>query len=177
MKWWFKIIMALVAVLILYVSFVMASLDKVVNDEMFDRLRKIEVNYVNFKGEEHCYKLPESNILPNNLLYPIKELRDNLWVYFSKDTINKIRVLLLIRDKKIEEVLLLQNNGADEKIIKKQIKKIEEMSDRLNNEFGILDKRRPEGVEVQKQIETAGEFYNFIYKKILNKEKIGKCYE
>lgn len=177
MKWWVKIIMALVALVILYTSFVMASLDKVVNDEMFDRLRKIQINYINFKNEERCYKLPESNILPNSLWYPIKELRDNLWVYFSKDTINKIRVLLLIRDKRIEEVLLLQESDTDEKIIKKQIKKIEEMSDRLNNEFGALDKRRPEGVEVQKQIETAGEFYEFIYQKILNKEKTGKCYE
>lgn len=169
--------MALVAIMILYVSFVMASLDKVVDDETFDRLRKIEVSYVNFKGEEQYYKLPESNILPNNLLYPIKELRDNLWVYFSKDTINKIRVLLLIRDKKIEEVLLLQESGVDENIIKKQINKIDEMSDRLNNEFEVLDKRRPEGIAVQKQMETAGEFYEFMYQKILNKEKAEKCYE
>jgi len=169
--------MAVVAFGILYASFVMASLDRVIDDETFDRLRKIEISYVNSKGEKQCYKLPESNVLPNNFFYPIKELRDNLWVYLSKDSINKLKVLLLIRDKKVEEILLLQRNGSDKKIIDRQIKKIEEMSDRLNTEFGILDKKRPEGKEVQKRIETANEFYKFIYKKFLDEEKIENCHE
>ena len=169
--------MAVVAFGILYTSFVMASLDRVIDDETFDRLRKIEINFVNPKGENQCYKLPESNVLPNNFFYPIKELRDNLWVSLSKDSINKLKVLLLIRDKKIEEVLLLQENKSDKSVIERQVKKIEEMSDKLNSEFGLLDKKRPEGKEVQKRMETAEGFYKFIYKKILDEVKIEKCYE
>lgn len=177
MKWWVKIIIAVMAMVILYVSFVMASLDRVIDDETFDRLRKIQISYTNAKNENQCYKLPESNVLPNNFFYPIKELRDSLWIYFSKNDINKLKILLLIRDKKIEEILLLQESKSDKKVIEKQIEKIEKMSDKLDNEFVILDKRRPESSEVQKRIGIANEFYKFIYEKFLNKEKIEKCYE
>lgn len=177
MKWWFKIAMALMALGILFTSFVMASLDRVIDDETFDRLRKINISYVNPKGEEHCYKLPESNVLPNNLFYPIKEMRDNLWVSLSKNDISKLKVLLLIRDKKIQEVLLLKANKSSNEVLQKQIKKVEEMSVKLDNEFNLLDKGKPEGKEVQKRVEVASEFYKFIYKKFLDEEKIEKCYE
>lgn len=177
MKWWFKIVMALVALVILYTSFAMASLDRVIDDETFGRLRKIDINFINSKGEEYCYKLPESNVLPNNIFYPIKEIRDGLWVSLSKDEISRLRVLLLIRDKKIEEILLLQKNGANQNIIKRQIEKIKKISDRLAYEYEILDKKRSESKELQRQVEIANEFYNFIYEKILDKEKIKECYE
>ena len=85
-------------------------------------------------------------------------MRDGLWVNLSKDGISKLRVLLLIRDKKIEEILLLQKNGANENIIKRQIEKIKKISDRLAHEYEILDKKRPESKELQRQVEIANEF-------------------
>ena len=169
--------MALAAGVILYVSFVMASLDRVIDDERFDRLRKVEISYVNSRGENWCYKLPESQILPSNIFYSVKELRDNLWIYFSRDEVNKMRVQLLMRDKKIEEVLLLKENGIDEKLINKQLEKISQLSEKLVNDFNRLDQNKPENKEIQKRMEIANEFYNFVYKKLENNEKIEKCYE
>jgi hypothetical protein len=177
MKWWFKIMMALAAVVILYISFVMASLDRVVDDEKFDRLRKIEIAYINPKGENQCYKLPESRILPNNLFYPIKEMRDNLWIYFSRDKINELRIQLLIRDKKIEEVLLLRENKGSKKIIDKQIEKIKQISNKLTNDLNNLNREKLENKEIQIKGEIANDFYEFIYKEVFNGKEIEKCHE
>jgi hypothetical protein len=177
MKWWFKITMLLMAMVILYVSFVLASLGRVVDDEKFDRLRKIQIAYINFRGEENCYKLPESGVLPTNIFYPIKELRDNLWIYFSRDKIDKLRIVLLIKDKKIEEVLLLQNNGSSEKIINRQMKKIQEVSNRLVVDLEKLNDNKLEDKEIRRRVEIADEFYKFFIEKLYKKEKIKKCYE
>ena len=177
MKWWFRIIIALAAIVILYISFVMASLDRVIDDEKFDRLRKIEISYVNSRGEDQCYKLPESRILPNNIFYPIKEMRDNLWIYFSRDRIDELRIQLLIRDKKIEEVLLLRKNGGNKKIIDKQVEKIKQMSNKLTNDLNNLNRGKPENKEIQIKGEIANEFYEFIDKEIFNGKEVEKCHE
>ena len=169
--------MALAAMVILYVSFVMASLDRVIDDEKFDRLRKIEIAYINSKGENQCYKLPESRVLPNNLFYPIKEMRDNLWVYFSRDKINELRIQLLIRDKKIEEVLLLRENKGSKKIIDKQIEKIRQLSNKLTNDLNNLNRGKLENKEIQAKGKMANKFYEFIDKEIFNGKEIEKCHE
>ena len=177
MKWWFKLIMFLAAIGILYISFVMASLNRVIDDEKFGRLRKIEIAYVNSKGEENCYKLPESRVLPNNIFYPIKEIRDNLWIYFSRDKVDKLRIQLLIRDKKIEEVLLLKENKGSKKTIDKQIEKIRNTSDKLTNDLNNLNRGKIENKEIQIRGEVASEFYEFIDKEVFNGKEIKKCHE
>ena len=168
--------MLLLAVGVLYISFVMASLSRVADDEKFDRLRKIQIAYINPKGEENCYKLPESNLLPNNVFYPLKELRDNLWIYFSRDKIDRLRILLLIRDKKIEEILLLKESGINEKIVERQINKVNELAKELNASLMRLN-NTTETKELQRRMETADDFYKFISKKFFNMERVEKCYE
>ena len=172
MKWWFKLAMFLGAIVILYVSFVMASLNRVVDDEKFDRLRKIEMTYINSRGEENCYKLPESRVLPNNIFYPAKELRDNLWIYFSRNKVDQLRILLLVRDKKIEEVLVMIENSSNKKLIDKQIIKIKEISDELDLKLREIDDK-----ELVQRVRIADGFYRFIYEKLINGETIRKCYE
>lgn len=168
--------MAVVAVGILYISFVMASLDRVIDDEKFDRLRKIEIAYVNSDGQNECYKLPESQVLPNSIFYPIKSLRDDLWIYFCRDEISKLRLQLLMRDKKITEVLLLEEKGHAEKAIG-QLEKIKQLSDGLISGSNGVDTGRPEFREIKKRIEISNEFYEFISKKLSNNERIERCYE
>ena len=177
MKWWFKLAMLLAAMGILYISFVMASLNRVIDDEKFDRLRKIEIAYINSKGENSCYKLPESRLLLSNVFYPIKELRDNLWIYFSRDKIDKLRVLLLVRDKKIGELLSLKAKAVNEKTINRQIKKIKEMSEKLNANLKDIDNNRIEDRELQRRGEMSNEFYEFILEKFYSGERIKRCYE
>lgn len=47
------------------------------------------------------YNLPYPGILPDNPLYPIKNLRDGLLIFFSRDKIKKTELYLLLSDKKI----------------------------------------------------------------------------
>lgn len=155
----------------------MASLDRVADDEKFDKLRKIPISYMNFRGEKVCYKLPESGVLPNSIFYPIKNLRDNLWIYFSRNKMDKLRIMLLIRDKKIEEILLLNEQKVDKKIIEKQVKEIDNLADDFNVTLKDFDRNKPENKEIQRQLDSAKEFYSFIYKKLYNSEEIQGCHE
>ncbi|NCC70919.1 hypothetical protein EOM09_05025 [bacterium] len=177
MKWWFKTIMLLVAIGILYISFVMASLSRVLEDEKSNKLRKIQIAYINNKGERLCYKLPESKVLPNSIFYPIKSLRDSLWISFSRDKTDKLRILLLVRDKKIEEFLLLSKNEFNEKVISKQMSKIEGISDELNVNFEEVGNIRMENSEIRQRIEISNEFYKFFTEKFNNGEELRNCYE
>lgn len=177
MRWWLKVIMVLAAIGILFVSFIRAGLEKVNEDERFDRLRKISIAYVDSRGENRCYRLPESGLLPNNILYPIKEFRDNLWIYLNRDRVDKLRITLLINDKRLEEVLLLKGRGRDQIKIEKQLKKIKEKMKDLENDSRRIIDNKPEIREIKRKIDTASEFYGFIYQKIYQNDIIENCYE
>lgn len=47
------------------------------------------------------YTMPYAGIGPDNLLYPLKEMRDSLWIFFTRDHNKKAELLLLMSDKKI----------------------------------------------------------------------------
>ena len=56
----------------------------------------ISTNY----GKEDSYELPHPGIAPDNPLYPVKELRDELLIFFSQDNITRAQYNLLLSDKK-----------------------------------------------------------------------------
>lgn len=58
----------------------------------------IPTNY----GKEESYELPHPGIAPDNVLYPIKEIRDTLLIFFSQDNITRAQYNLLLSDKKIK---------------------------------------------------------------------------
>lgn len=58
------------------------------------------------------YTLPYAGIGPDNPLYPLKEMRDSLWVFFTRDHNKKAELLLLMSDKKI---VMAQNLARMEK--------------------------------------------------------------
>lgn len=177
MRWWLKVIMVLAAIGILFVSFVRAGLNRVVEDERFDRLRKIPISYVDSRGEDRCYRLPESGLLPNNILYAIKEFRDNLWIYLTRDKIDKLRIRLLINDKRIGEILLLKENGASKFLINNQLGKTKKMMEKVNIESRQLVDNKPEIKEIKMRVELANDFYGFIYKNFYDDDIIENCYE
>lgn len=177
MKWWLKIIMVFLAMGILYISFVRASLEKVINDERFDSLRKISVSYVTPKGENKCYRLPESGVLPDNIFYSIKEFRDNLWIYLTRDKADKIMLMVLINDKRLEEVLSLEKDGVKNEIIRNQLDKTKIMLDKINLMRKDLSESKSENDILNLKIETVNDFYHFVYEKFYQGGIIDKCYE
>jgi len=121
---WQRIIRVLFLILggvILYISIARGSLDLMIKDEKENELRKVPIvsEFVDESGNsiKMNYKLPETRTLPSSPFYFLKEIRDYLWVSFTKNQLDKCRVLLLIADKKMEEVMLMNQQGLEKQII------------------------------------------------------------
>lgn len=63
-----------------------------------------KTNYVlaqiEIKGEAVEYELPFAGVLPDSPLYYLKTVRDNFWLFFTRDNMKKAEVLILFSDKK-----------------------------------------------------------------------------
>ena len=52
-------------------------------------------------GEEVDYFLPYPGILPDHLLYPLKMVRDRIWLFLTTDPLKKAELYLLFADKRL----------------------------------------------------------------------------
>lgn len=66
---------------------------------------------VEIKAKEIEYTLAYPGILPDNPLYSLKELRNGMWVFFTRDNLKKAELLLLFSDKKANAALFLSQKG------------------------------------------------------------------
>lgn len=66
---------------------------------------------VEIKAKDIEYTLAYPGILPDNPLYALKELRNGMWVFFTRDNLKKAELLLLFSDKKANAALLLSQKG------------------------------------------------------------------
>jgi len=57
------------------------------------------------------YSLAYPGILPDHFLYPLKMIRDRIWLFFTVDPLRKIDVLLLFADKRIGAAKALTEEG------------------------------------------------------------------
>lgn len=138
---WFKLGVLLMAMSILYISLARASLERSIEDERLDNLRKVPIRF-----EEKTYRLPETRTLPDSPFYFFKQTRDELWVELTTDPTDKFRVVMLIADKRMEEALTLEKKNMNSPLVKKTIddavKKLEmavEIVDKYN--FNEIEKR------------------------------------
>ena len=97
--------------IILYISIARGSLDLMIKDEKENELRKVLIN------SEISYKLPETRTLPSNPFYSLKKIRDYLWISFTKNQLDKCRVLMLVADKKMSEVILMNQQNIEKQLI------------------------------------------------------------
>ncbi len=165
MKWWWKIGIILLSIIIIYISFIRAGLDRLKENRNFDTLRNLPITFQtkNRAGEfeSHCYKLPETNTLPDSPWYFIKNIRDEFWINFSKDPLEKANILLLLADKKIEEAIELDKKGKQNlanEIAKDSIVKLEKSKK-------IIKSLNQEDIEVKKmnnKIEEAKRAYKYL---------------
>ena len=108
MKRFLIILVTLVgAVGILFVSVSRATLEIMIKDEREGRLR-IEPVIIQDKT---IYKLPQTNMLPDNMFYGLKEARDWLWYKFSFGGEKEIKTILILADKRIAEARALAKTG------------------------------------------------------------------
>lgn len=179
MKLWMKILMLVTAFGILYISFTRAGLDKVTNDEKYDRLRKISVSYIQVSsGQEVCYRLPESRTLPNNSWYFLKKIRDDFWIQFSKNPLDKVRIVALMADKKVyESILMYENKNIDTSFWKKNMVEAKLRIDLARSLLNQVSRKDSEIDDLTRKINESDDFWNYIQKEMELSNKIGKCYE
>ena len=143
MKNWIKILFIFLSFGVLYISFVRADLEKVIKDEKEGNLRKVPISL----DENSCYKLPETRTLPNSLLYPLKEIRNELWIKFSSKPLDKVIITLLIADKKMGEAIVLNQKGENKELV---IKTSQEAVKKLKSAKDLLSEMESGDIEVQK---------------------------
>lgn len=104
----------ILGILILIVSLTRTSLIGILKDEKENKLRTEPVEFLvqNKDGilEKSSYKLPQTNLLPDDFFYFLKEIRESLWIKLSHNSYDKSRILFLIADKKASETKLLIEN-------------------------------------------------------------------
>ncbi len=178
MKWWFRLTMMVAALGILYVSFTRAGLEKVNEDEKYDRLRKISISYdYGLEKELRCYKLPESRTLPNSPVYFIKKVRDDLWIRFSRNEVDKARISLLVADKKMEEAIVMYEKHINSSLLKKNIEEASKRIEIIQNAVNTMNKNDLEVKKIKQKVDQTNWFYRYIIERISLNKKIVRCDE
>ena len=167
-----RVFFLMLGLVILYISISRATLEMMIKDEKENSLRKLPITaeIINREGkvEKINYKFPETRTLPSSPFYFIKEIRDSFWINFTTDPINKSRILLLMADKKMEEVRLMSNSRANKQII---IRTVIEAIDKLKlagEELKKEDLNKIENQQIQIQINQAV----YVYKEIIKSLQI-----
>lgn len=93
--------MTLVTLLLIFLSAVVLLSEK--TDHV---LAQIEI-----KNESVEYDLPFAGVLPDSPLYSLKSVRDNFWLFFTRDNMKKAEVLMLFSDKKTAAADALAKKG------------------------------------------------------------------
>jgi len=105
----------ILAIIILFVSFARASLIITIREEKEGALGKIPIRLLtkkeNGEVELSFYYLPEVRTLSISPFYKVKKIRDQLWICFCQQKHEKVKMALLLADKKIAEAQILFING------------------------------------------------------------------
>lgn len=131
------------AATILMISMSRATLEVMKRDEREGRLRVIPI----FVGDMMVYKIPETNMLPSNMFYVIKEMRDWLWTEFSNGDEREIKTLIVLADKKISEAKTLSERKKYGLALKAGMKAI----DKLKYANGLVSEMKNQS-SLQKQL-------------------------
>jgi hypothetical protein len=108
---------------IMLVSMSRASLEVMNKDEREGRLRVEPV----IVGENIIYKLPQTNMLPDNFFYRFKEVRDWLWLRFSTGKEREAKVMFILADKRIAEAKSLANKGNYSEALEAGMKAVDKL--------------------------------------------------
>jgi hypothetical protein len=111
------------------------------------------------------YKLPETGMLPDNMFYGIKKIRNYLWLLFSQGTA-KIKMALLLGDKSAAETGALIENGRNNYAIDAGNEAIDKLqyADTLINQIRVADAQTK---QLHYQIFWAG----YAYKEVMVKAR------
>jgi hypothetical protein len=151
--------------IILFVSMTRAGLSLMAQDGGLDSLKKDEVKFA-----EGTYKLPQPGMLPDHVFYGIKRIRDYLWIVLSHGN-DKVKVSLLIADKKIVEFEKLTEKGQREMAIESGNEAIDKLkyANELVRDEKVVD---AQSKQLRMQILWAGLAYDEVFRRNEEQYKI-----
>jgi len=150
------------------VSMSRASLEIMAKDEKEGNLR-IEPVIIQDKT---IYKLPQTNMLPDNVFYRFKEARDWLWQKFSVGNEKEAKIMFILADKKIAEARSLANKGKYDLALESSMKAVDKL--KYTNE--LIEKMKNQDTAQKQmiiQIRDATCAYDEIIKEISQKSGNG----
>lgn len=160
-----RVFVVLIGLVILFVSVARAGLNLMAQDGEMDSLRNEEVKFlVTFEDGETAsgtYKLPQAGMLPNNVFYGFKKVRDYIWMLLSGGE-GKIKLSVLMADKKIAEFQKLTKKGEQGLAIESG----NEAMDKLEYANGLVMGAKnadAQSKQMRKQILWAGLAYGEIF--------------
>lgn len=148
---------------ILIVSISRAGLEIMAKEDNEGKLRVRPVMVDN----KMIYNLPEAGIMPGNLLYGFKKIRDTLWEELSFGSTRKGKVLLLMADKKMAETRALIEKGDERRALKSGSEAVNKLK-YARKLVAETEELVVEKEQLTKQIEEASTAYKEIIKGINN---------
>ena len=162
-----RLAVVVLSLMILFVSVARAGLTLMAQDGGMEVLKSEEIKFLKIFGDGETlagtYKLPEPGMLPSNILYGFKQLRDYLWIVLSKGN-DKVKLVTLMADKKVAEFADLTANGQRDMAIESgngAIDKLEYAS-KLAGEINGVD---AQSKQIKTQILWAGLAYGEVFRR------------
>jgi hypothetical protein len=153
------------AIVILMLSVVKTGWELMAEEGVLDQMKTGEMAYtIRFSDGETMpttYKLPDAGMLPNQMFYGAKTIRDFLWLYLSHG-IDKIELSILLADKKAKEFDALVKIDKPELALESGNQAIDKLqyADKLITED---NSKNPEVKLLRTQVLRAGYAYKEIF--------------
>ncbi|HPJ17441.1 MAG TPA: hypothetical protein PK639_04445 [Candidatus Woesebacteria bacterium] len=164
--WRFLVMVIGGMIMFLSVAKMMAEKYSLIENER--KIRSINYEYC-IEGVTGQYKLPQVTILPNFWQYPLKLIKDELWLYFTSEA-DKPRISLLIADRRMMEAMKMYQQKKEKLAIETGIRAINklEYADQLTSKS---NKDNGEIRLLKKQLYIAGLVYKEAFGKNLSECK------
>jgi len=117
------------------------------------------------------YVLPWPGILPDHFLYPLKMVRDRIWLFLTTDPLNKAELLLKFADKRIYSAQLLFDKGKAEQGLSTATKAEKYLERAINQEKVAREKGKDTAAFLEKLAKATLKHEEILLEM---KEKIGE---
>jgi len=105
--------------------------------------------------EKVDYALAWPGILPDHFLYPVKMIRDRIWLFLTNDVSKKGEALLKMADKRIWSAQMLLEKGKEELAIS-TASKSEKYLERAADQVRIAEEKGKDVVALRERLLLAG---------------------
>lgn len=162
-----RFLMVVVGVAVLFGSLILTGLEILANENGTDELRTIPIEYTKEmdNGEKilRTYKVPESEVGPDDAKYLLKKMRDELWINLSKTPKEETEVCLLVADKRMFEAVELIKEEKDCQLVEKTLGEAVDNLKRAKNSL-IKETNKVEINNLKQKVDQAGLAYEDIVK-------------